>query len=157
MRMKMNERFKKLIEEMPGMLQSLESKPFRTRDNLVGIPAQGVYVFYENNKALYVGRSNRLKERIQEHSRPSSKKNSATFAFNIAGKEMARYRDISMYVTRKELEQISGFNRGFVKAKKRVSKMKIRVVQIDNQIEQALFEIYAALALKTSYNDFRTH
>ena len=132
--MKMNESFKKLIEEMPGLLQSLESKPFRTRDNLVGIPEQGVYVFYENNKALYVGRSNRLKERIQEHSRPSSKKNSATFAFNIAiaGKEMARYRDI----TRKELEQISGFNRGFVKAKKRVSKMKIRVVQIDNQINR---------------------
>ena len=155
--MKMNERFKKLIEEMPGLLQSLESKPFRTRDNLVGIPEQGVYVFYENNKDLYVGRSNRLKKRIQEHSRPSSKKNSATFAFNIAGKAMAR-RGISMYVKRTELEQISGFNRGFVKAKKRVSKMKIRVVQIDDQIEQALFEIYAVLALKTSYyNDFRTH
>ena len=144
MRIKMNETFKKLIEEMPGLLQSLESKPFQTRDNLVGIPAKGVYVFYENNKALYVGRSNRLKERIQEHSRPSSKKNSATFAFKIAGK-------------RKELEQISGFNRGFVKAKKRVSKMNIRFVQIDDQNKQALFEIYAALALETSYNDFKTH
>ena len=35
--------------------------------------------------------------------------------------------------------------------------MKIRVVQIDDQVTQALFEIYAALALETKYNDFRTH
>ena len=52
-------------------------------------------------------------------------------------------------------------NRDFVEefeaAKNRIARMKIRVIGIDDQVEQALFEIYAALTLNTKCNDFSTH
>jgi len=152
----MNMNFNELVVKMPGLLQSLESQPFRTRENLVGIPERDVYVFYESDKALYVGRSNRLKTRLQEHGRWSSKHNSASFAFNLA-KEKMRAKEIPPYVMRKELEQAPGFDKAFFEAKNRVAQVKIRVTQIDDQVTQALFEIYAALALNAPYNDFRTH
>jgi predicted GIY-YIG superfamily endonuclease len=156
--MKMNVKFKKLAEQMPGLLQNLEFQPPRTRGNLAGIPKRGVYVFYENNKALYVGRSDGLKKRIQQHGRPSATHNSATFAFNLAKEEMAPYRDIRKYPTRKALQQASGFKGAFSEAKNRVAEMKIRVIQIDDPFTQALFEIYAVLTLDTTrYNDFSTH
>ena len=59
--------------------------------------------------------------------------------------------------TRREKEKAPGFDRAFFEAKKRVAAMKIRVIGVEDQIEQALFEIYAHLALKTKYNDFGTH
>jgi hypothetical protein len=155
--MQMNVKFKKLVEQMPGLLQSLEPQSFRTMENLAGIPERGVYVFYDNDKALYVGRSNKLKTRLRQHCRESSTHNSATFAFNLAKEEMAGYRDIPKDITRKELEHAPGFDRAFYEARKRVGEMKVRVVQIDDQVTQALFEIYAALALQTPYNDFSTH
>ena len=151
----MNMNFNELVVKMPGLLQSLKSQPFRTRENLVGIPERGVYVFYESDKALYVGRSNRLKARLQEHSRLSSTHNSATFAFNLAKKIHAK--EIPPDVTLKELEQASDFDKAFFEAKNHVAQMKIRVIQIDDQVTQALFEIYAALALNAPYNDFSTH
>lgn len=141
---------------MPGLLQSLESQLFRTRENLIGIPERGVYIFYENDKVLYVGRSNRLKARLQEHGRLSSTRNSASFAFNLA-KEKMRAKEIPAYGTSKELEQAPGFDEAFFEVKNRVAQMKIRVIQIDDQVTQALFEIYAALALNAPYNDFSTH
>ena len=142
---------------MPELLQNLESKPPRTKENLVDIPERGVYVFYENDKALYVGRSNRLKARLREHCRESSTHNSATFAFNLAKEKMRLGQGMTVRVTRKELQKAPGFERAFYEARKRVSEMKIRVVQIDDQVTQALFEIYAALALEAPYNDFSNH
>ena len=151
----MNMKFSELVEEMPELLQNLESQHPRTIDNLKGLPQRGVYIFYEEHKALYVGRSNRVVDRIREHCRESSRHNSATFAFNLAKEEMGLGQKTR--VPRKELEKAPGFDKAFWEARKRVSEMKIRVVQIDDQVTQALFEIYAALALEAPYNDFSTH
>lgn len=148
--------FNELVAKMPGLLQSLESQLFRTRENLIGILERGGYIFYENDKVLYVGRSNRLKARLQEHGRLSSTRNSASFAFNLA-KEKMRAKEIPAYVTSKQLEQAPGFDEAFFEAKNHVAQMKVRVIQIDDQVTQALFEIYAALALNAPYNDFSTH
>ncbi|MCK4361956.1 MAG: GIY-YIG nuclease family protein [Dehalococcoidia bacterium] len=153
MRMKMNVKFKELVEQMPGLLQSLGSQPFRTRDNLASISERGIYVFYENDRPLYIGRSNRLRGRIQEHARESSGHNKATFAFNLAKEAL----ELTSNIPRKELERDPGFKMAFDEAKKCVREMKIRVIQIEDQVTQALFEIYAALALDTAYNDFGTH
>ena len=148
--------FKKLIEQMPQLLGNLKRKKPLAMSNLGGIPTRGVYVFYEKNKPIYVGRSNRLKSRIREHYRESSTHNSATFAFNLAKEEMGINQRTP--ITRKELEKAPGFDRAFYEARLRVKEMEVRVVQIDDQATQALFEIYAVLALKTRrYNNFRTH
>ena len=153
----MSARFDRLIAKMPELLRVLKSNPLLNRDNLVDIPRQGVYVFYESKKALYVGRSNRMKERMQEHSRQSSDNYSATFALRLAKEEYGRNRVIPKSMTNKELLNIGEFKSLFSKAKERVACMEIRVLESEDQVEQTLLEIYAALSLKTKYNDFGTH
>ena len=153
----MSRRFDHLVAEMPQLLKRLRSKPLLTRDDLGSIPKHGVYVFYQNNKPVYVGRSNNLKRRIQQHGRPSSGHNSATFAFTLAKERMESTEKIPKFITRKELEEAPGFAEAFFAARLKVTEMQIRVVEIPDQIEQAIFEIYAHLILNTKYNDFRTH
>ena len=154
----MKDKFNEYIQRMPILLNELKGKPLLNRHELEGIPKSGVYVFYREGKPLYVGRSNRLKERIQEHGRPSSDHYSATFAFRLAKEEMSKDKDIPKDITRKELENAPGFAEMFYIARANVAQMKIRVIEIECQVDQALFEIYAVLALNTTkYNDFSTH
>ena len=153
----MNEEWNLLIKQLPKLLNQLTSQPLRPTDDRGVLPKKGVYVFYEKDKAIYVGRSNRLKSRIQQHGRQSSMHNSASLAFRMAKEEMARLHDIPKDITRKELEEAPGFDMLFFNARLRVAQMKIRVIGINDQVTQALFEIYAALALNTKYNDFSTH
>jgi hypothetical protein len=49
------------------------------------------------------------------------------------------------------------FSELFRDAKERVGRMTVRVIEITDPIEQTLFEVYAALALATPYNDFENH
>ena len=158
----MSVQFDRIVDGMPQLLKRLLASELLTRDNLRGTPQRGIYVFYENGVAIYVGRSNRLKDRLLEHGRRSSMHNSATFAFNLA-KEKAKELDVKELdvnaddFQRNQLEKDSIFSGIFTEAKARVRRMKVRVITIDDQIEQTLFEVYAALALETPYNDFGTH
>jgi hypothetical protein len=152
----MGREFDQMIAEMPLLLRKLLQAEFRSRDNLRGIPQRGVYVLYEEGKPIYVGRSNRLRNRLLEHSRQGSTHNSAPFAFNLA-KEQAARRGVDTSQARNQLEKDPVFKDLFIRAKKRVSQMRIRTVQIDDPVSQTLFEVYAALVLKTPYNAFDTH
>jgi hypothetical protein len=146
---------KKLHEFMKNLVQS----PILTRESLDNIPSNGLYAFYEDNKPIYVGISgqNRMKTRIQEHSRPSSNSNTAPFAFNIA-KDDAKKNKIDISGKREILEKKPEFKKIFTLAKERVSKMQVRVVEINDPHFRALFEIYATLVLNTTeYNSFETH
>jgi len=152
----MKDKFNEYIQRMPILLNELKGKPLLNRHELEGIPKSGVYVFYREDKPLYVGRSNRLKERIQEHGRLSSDHYSATLAFNIA-KEKVNYKSEHRLATRNDLEKAPGFEKAFFLARKQVAEMQVKIIEIKDQIEQALFEIYAHLTLNTKYNDFSTH
>ena len=153
----MDREFNNLVQQLPELLRRLSDSPLKSQSNLSNIPSKGIYVFYENGKPIYVGRTDHMKTRLQEHSRPSSKHNSATFAFNIAMKEAIK-KGIDTKRYRNVLEQDQDFAPLFSKAKERVSKMGIRVVGIDDPIVQTLFEVYAVIALKTQeYNYFETH
>lgn len=148
--------FNKFIQRMPELLQSLEeSEAFEITNITQIIPKSGVYVFYENNRPMYVGRSNNMRSRLLQHGRESSRHNQATFAFILAKEQMKVDKKAS--VTREKLESAPEFEQAFYEARQRVRGMKIRLIGIDDQITQALFEIYAALALDTPYNDFGTH
>lgn len=150
--------FKRIIKRLPKLLEQLESQPLLHRDELIDIPDEGIYVFYEGRRALYVGRSTNLKTRIQSHSRKCSKHASASFAFNIAKMKTRRKGlEIDPDQTRKALQKDEIFKALFKEAKKRVSKMKVRVVEIKCPNTQTVFELYAALKFKTKYNDFDTH
>lgn len=100
--------------------------------------------------------------RILEHAYPSSSHNSATFAFLLAV-ETAQEKGIDCETPKRdELHNTPAFRPLFKVAKKRVRGMEFRVVEINDAIEQAVFEVYAAMELGTTleqggYNDFDNH
>ena len=57
---------------------------------------------------------------------------------------------------RKDLEKIPSFKKIYDENKERVSRMKIRTIEISDPIEQTLFEVYTHLELKTK-NKFENH
>ncbi|MBL8999417.1 MAG: GIY-YIG nuclease family protein [Gemmatimonadetes bacterium] len=123
-----------------------------------GIPERGIYLFSEGQRHLYVGRTNRIRRRIQNHYRKSGTHNQATFAFRIAradtGLERASYRPDG---SREELEKDAVFGPAFAEAKARVGRMDLRYVREDDPTRQALLEIYVATVLATPFNDFENH
>ncbi len=146
--------FSKIIEKMPKLLEELMKDSPRMRDNLGEIPERGIYVFYEGEIPIYVGRSNSLKTRILGHGRDGSRHNSATFAFLLAKEKMGKNLPQG---TRGELEKRPDFAAAYSKEKRRVSQMGVQVVGIEDPIEQTIFEVYASLALETNYNSFENH
>lgn len=152
----MDSTFQEIVQRFPAMLQRLLDTNPKKRRNLGELPQKGIYVFYENKKALYVGRSDSMKNRILIHGRKSSQHSQAALAFLIA-KEDCKDRKINTSLTRKALSSNPLFIPIFDKAKERVANMKIRHIEVSDPIEQHLFEVYAALCLETPYNDFNNH
>jgi len=155
----MNDEFKKHIEALEPAYQRLTAiTPVRVPDLPRRMPAAGVYLLSEQDVPLYVGRSNRMRGRLQEHCRPSSGHNAAPFAFRLAreatGKLEASYKRKG---SRSELERDPDFKNAFDFAKKRIRQMDVRFVEEADPLRQGLLEIYAALACGARYNDFDTH
>lgn len=119
----------------------------------------GVYVFYEDNCPVYVGRSDRIRARLNQHGRPSSDANSASFAFNIAREAFGKQTgpEIIGTMDRTTLQKLPEFKLLFDRAKERVRNMTVRVVEIEDPIEQTIFEVYAHMKLGTPFNSFENH
>lgn len=155
--MSVSNQFEKVIAKMPVLFNALRRSSLLSRDNLGALPKRGVYVFYENDVPLYVGRSNRLRRRLIEHSRPSSLHNSATFAFILAVEE-AEKQGIDCRSQKRDVLQVEpAFEDIYSRAKTRVSDMKIKITEVNDPIEQTVFEVYVALKLNTPYNSFENH
>ena len=74
--------FQKIVDLMEPLFQALLASPPHTVENgLRNLPQRGVYAFYENGRAIYVGRSNRVRPRIREHDAEHSRRGTATFAY----------------------------------------------------------------------------
>ena len=155
----MDPQFRKKVEALDVKLKQLRDMQAVKRHNLPkGMPEKGIYLFTERGKHKYVGRSRNLRSRLLEHGRPSSNHYMATFAFRLArekvGKTIATYKKSG---ARSDLERSPAFAKAFDEAKERVARMDIRFVEEDDPTQQALLEIYAAIALGTPHNDFDTH
>lgn len=151
--------FKDIIKQMPVLFKRLEKTPMTERSNVQKqFPFKGgIYVLYENNSPMYVGRTKRqIAKRVLIHGRACSKHNSASFAFSLA-KEQANQAGFNLLRTRRQLEQDKQFDAIFRRQKERVCKMKVKAVQVSAPEIQAIFEIYVSLKLGTKYNDFNTH
>lgn len=155
----MNENFKQHVESLhPKFEELIQSVPF-TFDKLPKmLPKAGVYLFTERDGHLYVGRTNSLRQRLQQHCRASSSHNSSPFAFRLArehcGVLKATYKAEG---SRAALIQDAAFAEAFVNSKTRLRAMTIRVVEESNPLRQALLEMYIAIALDAKYNDFDNH
>lgn len=119
-------------------------------------PKRGVYLFSEGDDHLYVGRTNRMRQRYKDHCRPGSDHNSSPFAFKLA--RYATNNLMRSYVagplTRRGLSANPAFAAAFTLSKRRVAAMDFRYVGEDDPNAQCLLEIYCAIALETRYNDF---
>lgn len=155
----MDTNFLNHIESLHSSIERLLDNPPFTPEKLPQkLPKAGIYLFTENGSHLYVGRTNNLRRRIQEHCRPSSTHNSAPFAFLLAriahGSTKASYRAAG---SRKDLSNNDEFLAAFSAAKARLRLMDVRIVEENHPVTQALLEIYAAVTLKTPHNDFDNH
>jgi len=81
----------------------------------------------DGQRHLYVGRTNRLRQRLQNHCRPSGTHFTATFAFRIARQDTGRVKaTYSKAGSREALTSDPEFAEAFEGAKRRVAKMDIR-------------------------------
>ena len=130
-------------------MKELNNSEFYTRKEASKFPDKGIYVFFEEGTPLYVGRSEGMKERVKQHGRRRSGHNSVTFAFLLA-KEKAKNTKIDLSQSREDLEKDSEFKPLYDEMKKRVKKMQIKVVEVEDPVEQTFFEVYAALIADTA-------
>ena len=149
----MQTRWRELSKTMELLMDTLEAaEMFKWRD-YAKAPRKGVYVFYEDAKATYVGRSNKdMPNRIRVHGAESSDHHSATFAFKLLRKQLNYPKE-----TAREIEQ--AHKEDFRGQRRRVQRMTFKAVSIPDPLEQALFETYAILHMETApeHNDFDTH
>jgi hypothetical protein len=155
----MNEGFRELVERLhPQLERLLEGSPIGYKDLPRVMPDRGIYLFSEGGRHLYVGRTNRIRKRLQSHCRPSGTHFTATFAFRLAreftNRTTASYAKVG---SRGDLLSDPEFATAFQAAKLRVASMDIRFVEEVDPVRQALLEIYVATVLRTPYNDFDNH
>jgi predicted GIY-YIG superfamily endonuclease len=155
----MNEDFRKHIEALDPAYQRLcAMAPVSVRLLPANVPQAGVYLFSNEDQAWYVGRSNRMRQRLQQHCRRSAEHNTAPFAFRLAREVTDKTRaTYSQKDSRAALEKDPHFQAVFRTQKERIGKMDLRYVQEADPVRQALLEIYVALASRAKYNDFDTH
>jgi len=118
------------------------------------LPEKGIYLFSENGKHLYVGRSNNIKTRRGDHY--SSNPSRAAFARLIACKELNLPPPTYLKGSGARLTT-SKFKIAFGEARKRIKEMEFRAVEESDPTRQALLELYCAITLETPYNDFDVH
>src|SRR2546428_12483555 len=119
----MNDKFRDLVESLePKYLALLSMPPVRFGSLPKEIPPRGIYLFSEGAAHLYVGRTNGIRKRLQNHCRLSGTHFTATFAFRIArhttGKTKASYARAG---SRSELTADAVFGPAFEAAKKRIN------------------------------------
>lgn len=149
-------------QKLPSLLDSLVAcPPYRAGDKPPITHGRGVYLFTEAGTHLYVGQTRDFHRRWNDHTRPSSRENSAPFAFNIAKRAAGLPTG-----TRLSLAAHPEFRPHFASAKARVRTMEFRYVEIpalpdgrDDAVTSTMFEVYAAVVLGTEgdFNDFSTH
>jgi len=155
----MNSKFRRLIESLePSFQKLITMEPVSAGSLPVGTPKAGIYLFSEGDSHLYVGRTNRMRRRLQQHCQPSAGHNAATFAFLLARKLTdnlkASYTEKN---SRSALESDPKFKNAFLQQKERVRNMHVRFVSQPDPLRQALLEMYVAISLGTPYNDFDNH
>ena len=143
--------FEDIMPGMKGLLDKLTESPGLRCKSWKKVPKEGIYVFYEDGKALYVGRAGKgtIRKRLGDHSNPSSKASQTPLAVRLVKDRIGK--DAKGLSAKKIGET---YPSEFMCQKARVREMEVRAVKITDCTTRAAFEIYSALALGTPYNDF---
>jgi len=152
----MTKKFSRLVAGLPGKLdQLLAMDPTKISALPRDLPKRGVYLFSEGDRHLYVGRSDRIPQRLRDH--VSNHQGKAVFAFQIArqatGQTEPTYKEKG---SRSDLMKDTQFLGHFEAARHRIRSMDVRCVQEDDPAGQCLLEIYNSLTLRTPFNKWDT-
>ena len=152
--------FGEAVEALHGSFERLLAmEPIRDGQLPKLMPAKGVSLFSEGEHHLYVGRSNKLRERYGGHCRPRRDGRARhAFAFLLARDATGRLKAVHEPGpdSRRGLMEDPAFAAAFDAAKARIRAMDYRFVEEGDPTRQGLLEIYCAVALGTSHNDFDT-
>jgi predicted GIY-YIG superfamily endonuclease len=150
MEKRMDESFKALVESLhPAFQQLISMEPISIEKLPKGLPSQCIYLFSEDGKPPYVGRTKQFPNRLRQHSSDWAQHNQAVFAFKLAreitgnlhaaytseGSRIALLRDVQ-------------FAAAFAESKRRIRKMELRYICETDALRQTLLEVYAVVALR---------
>jgi hypothetical protein len=152
----MNQQFVQSVGKVVGMYDALVSAPLLPmRGGPSHSTAGGIYVLYEDGKALHVGRTRNLRRRLQGHCSYSHYQ--ASFAFKRARDVTGRKADYKPGNSRLVLAQDADFRPIFLQQVEVIRRMFYRFIEVSDPVEQYLLELYAAMELGTSMDEFDTH
>ncbi|MDX9859227.1 MAG: hypothetical protein RBT76_15695 [candidate division Zixibacteria bacterium] len=111
----------------------------------------GCYVFIDGETPIYVGISRGVIKRLVQHLNLDSHY-SANLVYRMASE------DYPHEMRRDQAMKDEQFKTVFFSAQERLRQMKVAFVEINNDLELYLFEVYASMKLDTDiWNTFRTH
>lgn len=153
----MTEPFDEIIYHVKNKCDALLASPKYTIANLPkNIPEAGVYLFSDAGSHLYVGRTNKLRKRLQYHTRNNH--NHATFAFLLARHETDNLRaSYQLKGSRQNLLTNEQFRKAFDAARFRIKSMTVQFVEEKDPVHQTILEVLAALRTKAWYDNFDNH
>ncbi|TIO47592.1 MAG: hypothetical protein E5X80_31270 [Mesorhizobium sp.] len=154
----MHLRFQRIVESLhPAYERLMAMEPISgaaPKDRV-----NGIYLFSEGDRHLYVGRAKNITNRYDWHCIPASDHNRASFAFKLAREATGNLKPSYQKgeKSRAGLMLNPEFVAAFMEAKARIRRMSFRYVSEPNPTRQALLEAYVCIVLQTPYNDFDTH
>jgi hypothetical protein len=126
----MHESFRQYAESLDPLFQRLiQMRPLTIATLPKDAPSRCIYLFSEEARHLYAGRTHRqsLRKRLSQHSNPSAQQNQAVFAFKLAREMTGRLRpSYRQKDSRKMLEADPDFANAFFQAKDSIRKMELR-------------------------------
>ena len=146
----------RLDEFLIEKYKELENSPFYERNELPKYA--GIYVFYEQDKPIYVGRTDNIRKRIQEHTSKGSRIGSAALAFNLAKNDFEKEVG-KLKLKRNELNDNDKFKELFSKRKNYLFTCRFKCIELEHDILQTICEPFFAFKLGTYpiNNTFENH
>lgn len=137
--------FENIVNLLPLYLEKLlQEKEYRFEELTEGVikdhycthnPVAGVFVMFEKGEPVYIGRSRTLAQRIGVDLR-SIQKSQATLTYKLM--KLASLGTKTMEETRAYMYK----------------HFTVKMLQLEDEYERAIFQIYASMKLETKYNSF---
>lgn len=149
-----------LAEERCKLLVQQSPFPLAARRTLTQIPA--IYVFYDRQIPVHVGRCGKLRDRM--NGQCSGSVYSSSFAFKKTRERVAEKTNDKSYLratyksqgSRKDLFNRPYFREEFDKVIEWLRDIHLRYIQVDDDVDQYLLELVVANELHVSMDEFRT-
>ena len=152
----MNTIFHAYTSDIPDLFASLmRSEPFIAKGTSDQKGKPGVYVFFDGDTPVHVGRTRNLGRRLRGH--VSNSHYSASFAFKCARRALNKVATYTPEGSRAFLAKDEAFRPEFHRQVQRVKGLTVRFIEVTDPVHQYLLELYVCLELELPLDEFDTH